>query len=292
MDCLSGAPRFDGGFLVKLHPFELHSSLIRLAGNRFVIGRDPQNQLQLQDGVASRYHAVIERQGETYEISDLRSTNGLFVNQQRVSKAILQNGDRIRIGEHIFKYLSAGHAEAEYHETVYSMMTRDGLTGLFNKRYFADALERELDRAARLKHPLSLAFLDIDHFKMINDTHGHLSGDEALQEFAQRVTQASITDSVLARLGGEEFGLILAECGMSEAWSICEKARLSVASIPFSTSAGPIPITVSIGLTRVSAGATDAKTLAAEADRLLYESKRAGRNRTTAQEFAARSHCP
>ncbi len=277
----------DPGFLVKIHPFELHSALIRLELNRFVIGRDSQNDLQVQDGSASRFHAVIERRGETYEITDLHSTNGLFINQLRVSTAQLQTGDRIRIGDHIYKFLSAGHVEAEYHETVYSMMTRDGLTGAFNKRYFADALSRELDRAQRLNHPLSLAFFDIDHFKKVNDNFGHLAGDEVLQEFAQRITSCAPKDAILARLGGEEFGLLLAECGLEEAVHICEKARLAVAQSPFVTSAGPIPVTVSIGLCSLCECSISPTELAKVTDELLYESKHAGRNRTTARELSA-----
>lgn len=277
------------GFLVKIHPFELHSALIRLEKSRFVIGRDPQNDLQVQDGSASRFHAVIERRGETYEITDLNSTNGLFINQLRVSKAQLQTGDRIRLGDHIYKYLSAGHIEAEYHETVYSMMTRDGLTGAFNKRYFADALTREIDRAERSHHILSLAFFDIDHFKKINDTFGHLAGDQVLQEFTQRIVGAAPKDAVMARLGGEEFALLFSECDLDEAKKICELARLAISERPFLTSAGPIPVTVSIGLCALKAGPITATEFAKAADDLLYESKANGRNRTTSRDLHGNS---
>jgi two-component system, cell cycle response regulator len=277
------SPKCEAGFLVKIHPFEIHSALIRLEGERFTIGRDPKCKLRVQDGSASRIHASIERRDGHFEIADLQSTNGLYINQNRVAGARLQSGDRIRIGEHIFKFLSAGHVEAEYHETVYSMMTRDGLTGIFNKRFFTDALTREIDRAARTQHELSLALLDIDFFKKINDTHGHLAGDEVLQEFAQRLAQVVPRDATLARLGGEEFGIILAECGLDEAQVISDLARGAIESPAFLTSAGPISVTVSIGLGTLNGSSMPLNDLLIATDALLYKSKSEGRNRVTAQ---------
>lgn len=288
-ETLAIGPRKEPGFLVKIHPFDLNCALIRLSGDRFVLGRDPQCHLQIQDGSASRFHAAIERGNVGYEIADLQSTNGLYVNQHRVPRAILKTGDRIRVGDHIFKFLSAGHVEAEYHETVYAMMTRDGLTGALNKRFFGDALRREIERAGRTQRGLSLALLDIDYFKKINDAHGHLAGDEVLQEFTQRVARTLPSDALLARLGGEEFGFMLTDSELSSAMETATRVRQAIESRQFPTSAGPIAVTVSIGVSSVSSGGVLDEAFLAHADQLHYQSKHLGRNRVTGALFGSPS---
>jgi diguanylate cyclase (GGDEF)-like protein len=160
------------------------------------------------------------------------------------------------------------------------MMIRDGLTGVPNKRYFEEALARELARAQRHGRPLSLAVLDIDHFKRINDTYGHLAGDAVLRELAARVRGAIRADEVFARFGGEEFVLLMPEATPEQAAHFAERIRRLAADEPFDVGGKGIPVTVSIGLAHTSGerGVTP-EELVGRADRKLYEAKAGGRNR-------------
>ncbi len=153
-----------------------------LAHAEIIIGRSDSANIQVDQDSVSRQHAKITaRSGRTW-LHDLDSTNGTFVNDQAVADYELQDGDLIRIGQTIFKYLSGSNIESKYHEEIYRLTTIDGLTQAFNRRYLLESLERELHRVARYGHQLALTMCDIDHFKRINDTHGHLAGVYVLRE--------------------------------------------------------------------------------------------------------------
>ena len=119
-------------------------------------------------------------------LRDLGSTNGTYVNDELVDEYVLRDGDLIKIGRTIFKFLAGGNIENAYHEEIYRLTTIDGLTQIFNKRYFVETLEREIGRAQRYRRALSLVMFDIDHFKKINDSYGHLAGDYVLKQLARR----------------------------------------------------------------------------------------------------------
>lgn len=278
-------PEVADGYLVRIRPLELHSKLLSISAERFVIGRNADSQLPIADASISRYHAVIERSPLGYEITDLHSTNGLFVNERAVTNTLLVNGDFIRIGNYVYKFLSAEHVEAERQDNSDAAKSRDGLTGLPRKRYFAAAIEREIEHIQETQIPLSIACLDIDHLSIVNEHLGRMAGDEVLAEFAERVTCAIPGDAFLARIGGDEFGILLYECGQTSALAICERIREVVSARRFSTSKSTIAVSVSIGLATMLGNATDASTLAATADTLLITSKQTGRNRTTFKKF-------
>ena len=160
-------------------------------------------------------HAVLESVRGEFVLTDLDSTNGTYVNDQRIDARQLNPGDRLRFGNQIFKFLSADRIEAEYHETVYDIMTTDGMTQAHSKRYLMEVVERELHRTQRTHRPLSLLMIDVDRFKDINDTFGHLTGDEVLIELCRRATGQLRRDEVLARYGGEEFVLVMADTPLS-----------------------------------------------------------------------------
>jgi diguanylate cyclase (GGDEF)-like protein len=158
---------------------------------------------------------------------------------------------------------------------------RDALTGVYNRRKLEEVLENEIKRARRYKQSLSALMFDIDHFKRINDTHGHLVGDEAIRHVASRaVSTLRVTDFV-ARYGGEEFVALLPGEEISGATIAAERLR-EAASKPF-TALGEVPLTltISLGVTCFRPAVADAKALLAEADQALYASKHAGRNRVT-----------
>lgn len=268
------------GCLVPIYPAGLGRGLIEVPANEFVIGRGADADLPVNDSAVSRRHMSIAPKTGHYVVTDLKSTNGTFVNDDRIDSRILQNGDFIRVGSHIFKFLCSDHVEILYHETIYMMMITDGLTGVHNKRVFCDTLERELVRSQRRFRPLALVIFDIDHFKRINDTHGHLAGDAVLRDICSRIKQNVRKDEVFARYGGEEFCVLLPEAHLDEAHAFAERLRCLVAETPVVVNNVPINVTISIGIA-FTPGQPEItpENLVAEADRLLYEAKNAGRNR-------------
>jgi diguanylate cyclase (GGDEF)-like protein len=158
---------------------------------------------------------------------------------------------------------------------------RDALTGVYNRRKLTELLDMEVKRALRYKQKFGLLILDIDHFKKINDTHGHLVGDEAIKHVAQRAVATLRTTDVVARYGGEEFVVFLPGEDVEGAALAAERLR-EAARKPFKTFAEvDLTFTISIGVTEFRPEAADPKTLLAEADRALYASKEGGRNRVT-----------
>jgi two-component system cell cycle response regulator len=162
-------------------------------------------------------------------------------------------------------------------ERVQELASTDALTGVANRYTFQQALERELERAARGGEDVTLAMLDIDHFKKLNDTHGHQAGDEVLRRVAATLFEHCRTYDTVARYGGEEFALILPTTDREETRALVERLRQEIAR------GGSKPkVTISAGMATFPTDATDAEELVAAADEALYESKRAGRNRVTA----------
>ncbi|MEM9586985.1 MAG: GGDEF domain-containing protein [Planctomycetota bacterium] len=266
--------------LVQIYPPDVVDGMLLLSDDDVLFGRDPNVDVPLADSSVSRRHAKITRSAAEYVISDLGSTNGTLVNEQETQEHLLKSGDTIRIGSFLFKFLSAGSVESQYHETVYSALTRDALTGTLNKRYLLESLTREIARTHRQGGSVALVMLDIDHFKSINDTHGHLVGDEVLREFGSRIQTVCRADDMLARYGGEEFCLLLSDTQRDEALVLAERCRQVICLEPFDTAAGKVEVTASFGVAIAEATNKGSQTdLLAAADQKLYEAKEGGRNR-------------
>src|ERR1044071_1390079 len=176
-----------------------------------VVGRSSKCDIQIDQETISRNHSKIVNTGKSILVRDLGSTNGTYVNDEPVEEYVLRDGDLIKIGRTIFKFLTGGNIENAYHEEIYRLTTVDGLTQISNKRHFMESLEREIARAHRYQRAMSLAMFDIDHFKRINDTYGHLAGDYVLKQLASAVQQHIRTEDLFARYGGEEFSIVLPE---------------------------------------------------------------------------------
>lgn len=265
--------------LVRIHPAGLSGSHIPLGREAVTFGRSHESSIEISDDFISRNHATIEVRGADYLLRDLGSMNGTFVNDLRIVEKRLAPGDQIRIGTHIFKFLSADDVEAQYHEAVYQMMTTDGLTGAYNRRYFQENLSREMLRAQRHWRPIGLMLFDIDHFKNVNDSYGHVVGDEVLRGLCRRVKSRVRADELFARLGGEEFGIALMEISSEKLVIVAEEVRSLVASQPFDTIAGSVRITISLGLGHTTGQEPlTIDELFQRADEKLYEAKRGGRN--------------
>jgi diguanylate cyclase (GGDEF)-like protein len=154
----------------------------------------------------------------------------------------------------------------------------DGLTGVNNKRFLLETLEREIPRARRHERPLTLVMMDIDHFKNINDTYGHLAGDYVLKEQAQLVKSRLRPDDVLGRYGGEEFAILLPETALEGGVAIAEELRSMIQDHSFSFEQEKIQVTMSMGLAQLEDG-WDVPSFIKQADERLYAAKREGRNR-------------
>jgi two-component system cell cycle response regulator len=168
-------------------------------------------------------------------------------------------------------------------EKMAEMSVRDELTGLFNRRYFQEALEREMSGAARYDHGLALCMIDLDHFKRVNDTHGHLCGDSVLQEFGQLLDNSIRKYDVGCRFGGEEFTVILPDTPLEKALALCERFRRRVKDHEFTYEDLTLHITASVGVAaRPAGGEITGKQLVDLADKALYRAKSQGRDRVVA----------
>lgn len=268
------------GCLVRIYPVDGASGMWNLGNTEVFLGRGYDCEIQLEDDAASRRHAAIHQDDSGYLLVDLNSTNGTFVNNYPIKQHRLLAGDRIRIGSHVLKYLSSDHIEVQYHETVFRMTTRDGLTQAYNRQYLSEFLERELSRGKERGRPVSVALIDIDFFKQVNDNHGHLAGDEVLRELCERANTVLHAGDLFARYGGEEFCAVFCECDEAEARELGEQLREAVDQTPFDTKAGALPVTISVG---IATWYGDGNVLSIEeildrADQKLYEAKEGGRN--------------
>ena len=261
-----------GPSMGKRYPLSMTSSLL--------IGRSSDCAILIEENSVSRKHARIDPTPEGYYASDLGSTNGTFVNDAPVMRHPLGDGDYLRVGNCIYRFLAGGNIEAEYHEEIYRLTIVDGLTEIPNKRYLTEFLNRELSRSMRHHRPLAVILFDIDRFKSINDRLGHLCGDHVLRELAFRLRDVIRAEELLARYGGEEFVAVLPESTREQALVVAERLRALVADAPFRFDGEVIPLTVSLGVAAVEGGeAIEPHEILQQADDRLYEAKDAGRNR-------------
>jgi diguanylate cyclase (GGDEF)-like protein len=251
-----------------------------LGDETVVVGRGEDCQIQISDHSVSRRHARIEKNGDSFFAVDLQSTNGTFVNNMGCVQTRLKDGDYLQIGNCIFRFLAGGNVEAEYHEEIYRLTIIDALTGVHNKRFFEEFLDREMARSNRHHRPLSLVMFDIDRFKSVNDELGHLAGDYTLRELATMARPKIRREDLFARYGGEEFVLILVETQFPGAMELAERIRTMVEKRTFECDGRPFQITISLGVAATTGedGLTT-QDLIRRCDEKLLEAKRAGRNR-------------
>jgi diguanylate cyclase (GGDEF)-like protein len=211
---------------------------------------------------------------------DLGSTNGTFLNGDRVKGGALKDGDRVGIGKLQLKYVAGGNIEGAYHEEIQRLMRFDPLTGACNKRHFEESLRLAITGSKTTPRPISLIVFDLDHFKKINDAHGHPAGDQVLCELAKVVRQASEPDQVFGRVGGEEFAVLWVGRDLADAAEHAEQLRTRIAAHSFRVERKVLPVTVSLGVAERASGSDEAaEGLYERADARLYAAKAAGRNR-------------
>ncbi len=241
------------------------------------IGRADTCTICVNTDQVSRKHCTVQGILGRYYIVDNRSTNGTFINEQKVERAKLADGDQIRVGKTVLKYTES-HVEQRYFEHVFNLASMDALTGAFNKRYFDETYAKEAARAQQSATPLSLVLFDIDFFKKINDSYGHPAGDAVLKNVAGVVLAQVRDGDALYRVGGEEFALVLSATPRDLAIQAAEAVRGLVAALVTDFMGTRITATLSLGAAELDRDETP-EALYQRADELLYAAKRGGRNR-------------
>lgn len=274
-------------------------------GRMFLLGSDQTTTLGrsedcthvFPDVSVSGVHARLAVWQGAYALADAGSTNGTFVNGERlVAPRALQNGDVIRLGPRVtLRFQLMADDEREALGRMYQAAVYDRLTQLYNRNHVEDRLDAELAFALRHRTELSVALVDIDHFKLVNDTHGHPAGDAVLKSVANTLLQAVRTEDLVARYGGEEFIVIMRGIPLASAITAAERIRhtLGAASVPWvapdDESGQPQPsalqVTASVGVASLADSPDKDKAgLLKCADRRLYRAKTEGRNRTVGHD--------
>ncbi|MEM6732966.1 MAG: GGDEF domain-containing protein [Myxococcota bacterium] len=257
--------------------------VVPVTGGPVTIGRGTEAGFTVREASISREHVRLTRLNDgQIELCDLASTNGTFVNGERVQRCIIQAGDRIQLGRAtVLKLDFIGELEGEFHNQLYEAGTRDALTGLFNRRYFDQHLDTEFRLAERHSESLTLVLVDLDHFKQVNDTHGHLAGDMVLRSFANLLTKRCRREDIIARYGGEEFVLLLRRTSVEGATAVAESVRAIAQTTTLTYQNTQLRFTVSLGIAtrEIDGGFGSGEDLLRAADEALYRAKEGGRNR-------------
>ena len=274
-----------------------HASLIVLKGaeigrdfrlrrrGEMIIGRGPEVEIRLSDVAASRRHACVEcswsdsERRAVFHVRDLQSTNRTFLNSRPVDRAELVDGDKIRVGGTVMKFVLLDDIEAAFHAEVRDRITYDQLTGLLTKESLFLALEPELRRCLSYDLPLSVLMMDLDYFKEVNDGNGHLMGSHVLAEVGCLIRETVRVADVSARYGGEEFTSYLVDTDIARAALVAERIRAAIARHRFTRDNVTARITISIGIAMLPQHGRTIEQLIGAADRALYRAKAAGRNR-------------
>ncbi|QQR80193.1 MAG: GGDEF domain-containing protein [Deltaproteobacteria bacterium] len=248
------------------------------------LGRSNDVTIPINDLGISRFHAAIDYKNGHALLKDMGSTNGTYLNGQKVQSSELQDGDKIQISSStILKYAYQDNIENIFHNELYKMAVVDALTGAYNKRYFEERLQEEFSYCIRNEVPLTLMMFDLDHFKNINDTYGHPAGDFVLEHISTLAKSIIRSEDILARVGGEEFIILLKATDIEGGLILAERLRRLVDESQFEFEGNTIHVTVSMGVATLNkkTSFSDAEALLKRADELLYNSKNSGRNQVS-----------
>ncbi|MCP4600201.1 MAG: GGDEF domain-containing protein [Proteobacteria bacterium] len=261
---------------------------INLDKNVITIGRDAKCTEVLHGEGVSRFHARVGRDEKNlYMIEDLGSTNGTIIRGSRIQKAALLDGDKVLLGRGtVLKFMFQDDIDETYFREMYDSSIRDGLTGIYNRKYLSEKMVVDLSFTRRHHIPFTFVIFDIDHFKAINDTHGHQTGDQVLVSVARAVQDIIRTEDTIARYGGEEFAVIAQGTDFSGGEILGERIRKQVADevmVIEDSKEETFSITISVGVATVHGNTVaDSNTVVSVADENLYTAKRTGRNRVVA----------
>jgi two-component system cell cycle response regulator len=254
----------------------------RLRKPEYTIGRESDCDICIPEETVSRRHAKIQIRGSgprEYRLIDLGSTNKTFVNNSEAGSVLIKNGDKIRIGNTVLRFDLLDAEDIKYHQEIQKKIKYDALTGLLTKESLYLALQHELLRCKKFDIPLSVLMMDLDHFKKVNDTHGHQAGSHTLAEIGSLIARNLRETDVSARYGGEEFISYLSEQRKPGAKVAAESLRAAIANAQIAFGDKVIAITISIGVAQFPDDGDTIEELVARADEALYAAKGKGRNR-------------
>lgn len=277
---------------------ELFAVPIPLEREEVILGRALEADVRINDTKVSRLHARINTiydaaSGKTdYLLTDLGARNGTFLNGEKIASEILQNGDKIGVGSHLLRFELVDEIDREYQRQIRRLLSHDDLTGLLSSRSFFSELRREVSRSTDAPREFCVLMMDVDHFKNVNDTYGHLTGSKTLEEIGSCITQTLRNGDVAARFGGEEFAAFLLEAELAQGIVAAERIRQTIEAKKFSVirqgkTADTHRVTISIGVAFFPNDSRDPIELIEMADSALYRAKREGRNRVCAYRKAS-----
>jgi two-component system, cell cycle response regulator len=253
-----------------------------LDGPEVTLGRAPTCTHAFDEASLSRVHARVVKEGGSYVISDAGSSNGVFVNDKRITRATLNDSDRVRLASSVtLRFQLVDEQEEKALQRVYESSVKDGLTGVWNRKYLDERLRGEVAYAVRHRTPLAVVIADIDYFKKVNDTYGHLIGDEVLKATAATMRAALRTEDLLARYGGEEFVVVARGVDLKSAVQLAERLRMVTERRPVEVDRQTIARTISAGVSSLACCGQEqsVERLLGIADERLYRAKETGRNR-------------
>ncbi len=252
-----------------------------------VLGRSVNADMSINAPSISRRHAQIDRikenDGEYYIISDLKSSNGTFVNNAPASATPLKDGDRIRMGEVLFKFVLQDEIDARFHREIHRRIHYDALTGLLTMDAFRQRLDAVIRRCGR-KGCFCLAMTDLDGLKRVNDTLGHLAGRMVVREMGAMIRQILRPEDLAGLYGGDEALILFSNADIDQAYEVAESLRKIIETRVFEYQGRQFGVTISQGLAEWPTHADTPEKLIAAADRALYAAKHAGRNRVCCAE--------
>jgi two-component system cell cycle response regulator len=224
--------------------------LYKLPPGRVVrIGRGEEADIRLDDEGVSRLHCSLEARGAQAVLRDLGSQNGTYVGGERTQERVLADGDRVQIGAATtFKIAYADEVEVNYQRRMAEIALRDPLTGVYNRRHFGERLAAEFAAARRYQRPLSLVMLDVDHLNRVNEAHGRPAGDEVLRSVALVLQGLVRGADVVARVGGDEFAILLRETELQGAQTLAERLRQGIEEMRTRLEAKEIAVTATFGI--------------------------------------------
>lgn len=251
--------------------------------NIIKIGRDESNDFPINDIKISKFHCEIrveaDKQTPNIKLIDLNSTNGTYVNGQLSERSMLTSGDKIELGDVIIRYTLNDEIEEKYHSKLYDFATTDALTGLNNKRFIMNEIKNQIRIAKRNARKLSLMIIDIDDFKKLNDTYGHIAGDIFLKKTSFNLNQLLREQDTAGRFGGEEFIILLPETNIDGAVVLAERIRRVIEDSKILFENKSIKTTISIGVAEFNNEKPE--ELVNKADKELYKAKNSGKNKVS-----------
>lgn len=272
---------------------ELIAVPIPLEREAVIMGRSLEADVRVNDAKVSREHARVltvqnEETGEVrYILEDLHSRNGTLLNGKSITQEELHNGDKITLGDHILRFDLLDEIDREYQRQIHRLISHDDLTGLLSGRSFFSELRREAARAKENERQFCVLMMDVDHFKDVNDTYGHLTGSKTLEQIGSCIMSIMRSGDAAARFGGEEFSAFLLDAGISQGLVAAERIRRAIEGTAFTVIRHGRPeeshhVTISIGISSFPDDSRDPIELVEMADSALYRAKREGRNRVSA----------